>query len=80
MGKRVDRRGVLDQEVFAYRITKDRKVFVSWHGKTVTTLAGARAEAFLSDIAGAGDKEAQLVMAKATGHFKHGNENKRKRL
>jgi len=67
-------RATVDDEVFSYRITKDRKVFISWHGKQVTTLSGRKAEAFISDISDAKGKEVQLIMAKATGHFKHGNE------
>ncbi|MCL2672127.1 MAG: hypothetical protein FWF10_08840 [Clostridiales bacterium] len=74
MGKSIDKRGRLDEEVFAYRITKDKKVFISWHGKQVTILSGKQADRFISDIAGADGKAAQLLMAKATGHFKHGNE------
>ena len=74
MGKNVDRRGKLDDEVFSYRITKNDKVFISWHGKMVTTLSGRKAENFIFTIEDADDKEAQLIMAKATGHFKHGNE------
>jgi len=74
-----DKSGILDDEVFAYRITKDRKVFISWHGKQVTTLGGRRAEEFISDIESADGKDAQLIMAKATGHFKHGNEKMSKR-
>ena len=76
----VDRRGVLDEEVFTYRVTKDGKVFISSHGKHVTTLAGKRADAFIAKISGADDKDAQLIMAKATGHFKHGNERVAKEM
>ena len=70
----IDRRGVLDDDVFAYRITKDKKVFLSWHGKHVTTLSGNKAADFIAAIEHAEGKDAQLIMAKATGHFKHGNE------
>ena len=59
---------------FSFRATKDGRVFVSWHGRPVVTLAGARAAAFLQDIAGAGEAEAQLIMARGTGNFKRGNE------
>lgn len=69
----VDRRGVLDDEVFAYRAGKD-KVFISWRGKPVMTLKGRAAERFLARIDGLEGKAAQLVMAKVTGNFKHGNE------
>jgi len=70
----VDKRGILDENIFAYRVTKDQKVIISWHGKPVTTLGGKKAERFIAGIKDAGDKEAQLIMAKATGNFKRGNE------
>ena len=70
----IDKRGRLDEAVFTYRATKDEKVFISWHGKQVTTLSGARATRFLVEIAQADANAAQLIMAKATGHFRHGNE------
>ena len=79
MESHVDKRGVLDEEVFTYRITKDRKVFISYHGKQVTALSGSRAEAFISEIEGAEGKDAQLIMAKVTGNFKRGNEKMSKR-
>ena len=69
-----DQRGKLTEEIFAYKATKDQKVFISWHGKAITTLSGDRARRFLADMDGADRFEAQLIMAKATGHFKHGNE------
>jgi len=75
----IDKRGILEDEVFTYRITKDRKVFLSWHGKQVTTLSDRKAEDFISAIDNASSKDAQLIMAKATGHFKHGNEKMGKR-
>jgi len=79
MDKPTDKRGLLEEEVFTYKITKDRKVFVSWRGKQVVTLAGRKAEDFISDISNADGAEAQLLMAKATGNFKHGNENANRR-
>ena len=74
MDRPTDRRGKLDEQVFSYRVTKDGKVFICWHGRQVTTLSGARAARFIADIQGADEQGAQLIMAKATGHFKHGNE------
>ena len=79
MDSLIDKRGILEEEVFTYRITKDKKVFISWHGKQVTILGGRKAEVFISDIENANGKDAQLIMAKATGHFKHGNEKTSKR-
>ncbi len=72
--RKVDQRGKLDEMPFGYRATKDGRVFISWNGRQVTTLAGKDAERFLARIEVADAKAAQLVMARATGHFKHGNE------
>ena len=70
---RIDTRGVLDEEVFSYRASKD-KVFLFWHAKQVMILKGSQAQKFLARIDGLEGKAAQLVMAKITGNFKHGNE------
>ena len=79
MDNLIDKRNILDEEIFTYRITKDKKVFISYEGKQVTTLSGSKAEKFIADIADADGKEAQLVMAKVTGNFKRGNEKLFKR-
>jgi hypothetical protein len=62
------------QDVFSFRSTKDGKVFLSWKGKVVMTLKGARAAKFLTDVDDAPEELAQLEMARITGNFKHGNE------
>ena len=74
MNKTVDKRGILDEEIFTYKITKNNKVFISYEGKQVTTLSGKRAIDFMAKISNTAGKEAQLVMAKVTGNFKRGNE------
>ena len=61
-------------EVFSYQRTKDGKVFISWQGRTVTTLAGDRAATFLARADGLDTDGLQHLMARATGNFKHGNE------
>lgn len=69
-----DQRNVLDDDIFAYRESKDGKVFITWNGRQVTILKEAAARKFLAAIAGLEGKAAQLVMAKITGNFKRGNE------
>ena len=64
----------MDEEVFTYRISKDDKVFIYWHGKQVTILRGKEAQKFISKTNSLDGKELQLVMAKVTGNFKRGNE------
>ncbi|MBL8120809.1 MAG: hypothetical protein J0L63_01460 [Anaerolineae bacterium] len=73
----VDKRGVLDDAIFDYQSTKDGRVLLYWHGKHIKTLAGEAARKFMTQIENAEGKDAQLIMAKATGHFKHGNERRK---
>jgi hypothetical protein len=70
----IDKRGKLAEQPFTYQTTKDGKVFIYWNGKLVTTLRGKAAEKFLKSMADAGLAQTQLLMARVTGHFKHGNE------
>jgi hypothetical protein len=49
-------------------------VRLSWQGRVVTTLTGAPAARFLREVEAADEEAAQLLMARATGNFKRGNE------
>lgn len=55
---------------FAYVVRGD-EVVITHHGRRATVLRGSRAASFLSDVE-RGD--AQLLMAKVTGNYRHGNE------
>ncbi len=59
---------------FSYRAAKDGTVSISRSGKQVTTLRGESARRFLSRTESAGEENAQQLMARATGQYKHGNE------
>ncbi|WP_234117583.1 hypothetical protein [Clostridium hydrogenum] len=73
----VDKRNKLEQEFFSYRVSKDNKVFIYWHEKMVKILVGKESEKFLKRIEStSSSKEIQLIMAKATGNFKRGNEKR----
>jgi hypothetical protein len=72
----IDKRGKLEAEPFSYRMTKDRKVFIYWNGKQVLILKGTDAEKFLASITNVEGQQAQLIMARITGHFKHGTERR----
>ncbi len=63
-----------DDGVFSYRAHKDGAVRIAWRGRVVTTLAGKEAARFLLRIEGADGEQTHLLMAKATGNFKRGNE------
>jgi hypothetical protein len=75
---KIDHRAKLTEEPFSFRRTKAGDIFISWNGKTVTTLKGKTAATFLAKIDGVNNQDAQLLMAKATGHFKHGTERSSK--
>jgi hypothetical protein len=70
----IDKRGKLAEQPFTYQTTKDGKVFIHWQGKPVATLQGKAAEKFLKSMADADSAQAQLLIVRVTGHFKHGNE------
>jgi len=60
---------------FGATVTKDERVLVSWEGRTVVTVAGAPGRRLAERLASAPDEEArQLLLARASGNFKRGNE------
>ena len=61
---------------FSYHLTKDRRVLISWQGRQVVALKGPRAEKFISEKEDLGADELQLLLARVTGNFKHGNERR----
>jgi hypothetical protein len=74
----IDKRNRLSEEVITYKTTKDNKVFIYWMGRQVTILSGMESVKFLQRILNKDHKETQLIMAKITGNFKHGNEKDNK--
>jgi hypothetical protein len=70
-------RGQWAKEVFSYRITRNGKLFIYWHGrngKREIVLKGARAEKLIGELPGLDPEQQQLALARATGNFKRGNE------
>ena len=65
---------LLSEEPFSYRATKNGLVQIAYNGKRVTTLGGRDSSRFLARVSSGTAEAAQLAMAKATGHFKHGSE------
>ncbi|UJF27132.1 hypothetical protein [Planococcus sp. 107-1] len=70
-----DKRNRLGENPFTYTISKNQTVFISYEGKQIKIAKGKEAEKLIGKIQQAEtDKDVQLVLAKATGNFKHGNE------
>ena len=61
-------------EPFSYQPTKDGKLLIYWRGALVSTLKGNQTGKLLARLSGADTAQVQLILAKATGNFKRGNE------
>ena len=71
----VDARGRLDENPFSHRATKSGQVLVSRGGRQVAVVAGEKGRRLLARLGGAaGEEDRQLLLAKATGNYRHGNE------
>ena len=68
----------VQQIQFSFDRHKDDHVTIYHLGKAVTTLSGRNAIRFLNQVIGAESDKQQLVMARATGNFKRGNERMQK--
>ncbi|MEV7988469.1 hypothetical protein [Micromonospora sp. NPDC085948] len=55
---------------FRHTQRSDGTVVITHHGRVAGTLRGARAAEFLAEV----DDDPQLVMARWTGNYRHGNE------
>lgn len=59
---------------FAYRTRKNGDVEVLHQGKLASTLRGAEAHGFISQVEAGGYADGQQLMARLTGNYKRGNE------
>ena len=60
---------------FTALVTKDDRVLVMREGRTVAVLSGAPAERVARGLSSSADDDArQLLLARATGNHKRGNE------
>ena len=76
--KTPDRRGVLlKEQPFTFRQRGDGSVAILWKGRRVQVLTGKLAENFLAAAPECTGQELQLLLAKASGTFKRGNEKRR---
>lgn len=76
----IDKRNKLDEKPFSYNITKKGTVIIYHHKKQIKMVKNKEADKLIAKIKEAKDneKEIQLLLAKITGNFKHGNEKLRR--
>jgi len=72
MGLMADPQGHLAE--FRFQANKDGKVFIYWTNRMVKILTGNQARLFIEKASQADQHTIQMMMAKATGNFKRGNE------
>ncbi len=76
MAKNTDARGRLAEDPFGYTVTKSGTISITRGGRNVVTLGGSAAAQLAAKLASADDEAAQLLVAKATGNYKRGNERR----
>jgi len=59
---------------FTYRIRKSGEVEIFHRGRLASTLRGTDAEDFKQEASDESSADAQQLMARVTGNYKHGNE------
>lgn len=61
---------------FTYRVRKNGEVEIFHHGRLASTLRGNDADDFKQETQDETSAEAQQLMARVTGNYKHGNERR----
>ncbi len=69
-----DKRNRFEEDIFSYQVNKEGKIFIYWQNRQIMILKEAKARKLLAQLEGADRRQVQLLLAKITGHFKHGNE------
>lgn len=72
----VDRRDKLKEEPFSYKVTKSNKILVYYEGRQIMMLGEKDTKKVISKLNNKNRFEQQLILAKVTGNFKHGNERR----
>lgn len=73
---KIDQRDRLLEEPFSYKFTKSNKTLIYYEGRQIMMLSEKDTKKLMSKLKGKKGIEEQLVLAKATGNFKHGNERR----
>jgi hypothetical protein len=70
----IDKRDRLKEEPFDYKITKQGKMFITYEGRQIMILSEKETAKIKRKMDGQDSFGVQMVLAKVTGNFKHGNE------
>ncbi len=64
----------LIEDPFTFRNVNDEKVLIYRGGSLIMTLTKKKAIQLINKLDNKSEFEQQLILAKVTGHYKHGNE------
>jgi hypothetical protein len=67
----IDKRGRLESDPFDYRVRSGGQVEILRGGRVVIVVGGAKATKLAARLEGASEDERQLLLARASGHYKH---------
>lgn len=70
----IDQRDRLKENPFDYNVTKANKMMIYFEQKHIMTLNEKETLKIMRKLDGASAFDQQLILAKVTGNFKHGNE------
>lgn len=73
----LDQRDRLKECPFDYQMTKANKMMIFFENRMIMTLSEKMATKLNAKLQVADEFNQQLLLAKATGHFKHGNERQK---
>ncbi|MBX7227122.1 MAG: hypothetical protein K1X55_13895 [Chitinophagales bacterium] len=78
MTSSIDKRDILAEEPFSFKVYKNFKMQIFWKDKPVMLLKESESKKILKKIEHMPGKDVQLILAKITGNFKRGNEKDNK--
>ena len=70
----IDKRNKLTEHPFSYKITNSDKVFIHRDNKQIMIVKGRESSKLQSKLLDKSEQQIQLILAKITGNYKHGNE------
>ena len=70
----LDERDRLKEQPFDYKQTKAGKLMIYFEHRLIMTVSEKQSKKTIMKLEHANDFDEQLILAKVTGHFKHGNE------
>ncbi len=76
--KGINKRNQLIEHPFSYKITNSETIIIHRNNKQIAIIIGKESLKVQSKILNKSEQQIQLILAKITGNYKHGNEQNKK--